>query len=185
VGADPQRPGIVHRLDRDVSGLMLVAKTQDAYDALTQQFRDRRIQKTYLALTYGSITEDEGDIKFRIARSTTKPRMAARPEGEEEGRAAWTHYQVQERRRTMTLVELEILSGRTHQIRAHLFAFHHPIIGDALYQPRRVAIRMKAPRLMLQSIKVSFFDPKSGERQTFSIPPVPEFAQLLASAPLT
>lgn len=183
IGEHPERPGIVHRLDREVSGLMVIAKTPRAYDDLQRQFRERIIGKRYLAFTHGRVRQEEGDIKFRIARSTTKARMVARPVQEHVGRAAWTHYRVDERRRHATLLELEILSGRTHQIRAHLQAIGHPIIGDALYATSKTSVRIHAPRLMLQSVFLAFHDPASGVRRSFSLQPDPSFAQMLASLP--
>lgn len=179
VGEDPNRPGIVHRLDREVSGLMIIAKNQDAFDFLKEQFGQRKIKKTYLALVHGEISQDFGDIKFRIARSTSKARMAARPQQEEEGKAAWTHYRVLERFRGATLVELEILSGRTHQIRAHMHALGHPVMGDALYALRRTDRNVKAPRLMLQSVGLTFIDPTHHEEQSFQLDPDPAFAALV------
>lgn len=178
VGEDPQRPGIVHRLDREVSGLMIVAKTQAAFDSLKSQFAGRKTKKTYLAFVYGNLPDVEGDIKFRIARSTSKARMAARPAGEEEGKAAWTHYRVKENFKGASLVELEILSGRTHQIRAHLQAMQTPVMGDILYSIARTQRNVKAPRLMLQSIGLEFDDPATGQHKTFELAPVPEFAEM-------
>jgi 23S rRNA pseudouridine1911/1915/1917 synthase len=178
VGEDPVRPGIVHRLDREVSGLMVVAKSQRAYDDLKRQFAERKVEKRYLALVYGRVMKDEGDIKLRIARSTSQARMAARPAHEAEGRAAWTHYRVRERLRGATLLDLEILSGRTHQIRAHLQAIGHPVVGDALYAPKKIPPRPVASRLMLQSVSLAFDDPASGERRSYSIPPDPAFREL-------
>ncbi len=178
VGEDPVRPGIIHRLDREVSGLMIIAKTQAAYDAFRIQFRDRVIKKRYLALVHGVIARDEGEIKFRIARSTTSARMAARPTNEEEGRAAWTHYHVLERFHGATLVELDILSGRTHQIRAHLHALGRPIMGDTLYVLKKTDRNVTPPRLMLQSVCLSFQDPTTGEEKTFTLAPDPAFAKL-------
>ncbi len=175
IGEDPQRPGIMHRLDREVSGLMVVARTQDAFDDLKNQFATHSVRKTYLAMCHGSLPAEEGDIKFRIARSSTQPRMAARPSGEEEGKAAWTHYRVKERFKGATLVELEILSGRTHQIRAHMQAMQCPIMGDDLYAIKRTERKVSAPRLMLQSVSLAFFDPSSGERKEFELAPIPEF----------
>ncbi len=187
VGENPERPGIVHRLDREVSGLMVIAKTPQAYESLQQQFAKHETKKTYLALVHGELPKDEGDIKFRIARSTSKARMAARPEHEDGGRAAWTHYVVKQRWVGATLVELEILSGRTHQIRAHLHALGHPIIGDPIYTLRKTDRNIVAPRLMLQSIGLEFRDPTDGDLRTFSLNPDPLFSSLLpppASKPL-
>lgn len=178
IGEDPERPGIVHRLDKDVSGLIVVARTQKGYDALKAQFAQHETEKAYLALVYGEIIKDEGDIKFRIARSKTRGRMAARPEHEVEGKAAWTHYKVVQRHRNATLLELQIISGRTHQIRAHMLAMNHPVIGDTLYTRSGLERNVKAPRLMLQCIRLAFTDPSTGERKEYELPPVPQFAAL-------
>jgi 23S rRNA pseudouridine1911/1915/1917 synthase len=178
LGENPERPGIVHRLDKDVSGLMVIPKTQAAFDHLKQQFAEHSVDKIYLALVHGEMSKDEGDIKFRIARSKTKARMAALPENEEGGRAAWTHYRVLTRFHNATEVELQILSGRTHQIRAHLFALGNPIVGDSLYTLRNPDRKIKGTRLMLQAISLAFTDPSTGERKSFSIPPDPTFEQI-------
>ena len=175
VGEDPSRPGIVHRIDREASGLMVIAKTQDAFDDLKRQFAEHTIEKRYLALVYGEMEKEEGDIKFKIARSKTKQRMAARPEQEEGGKVAWTHYRVLRRFRNATLLELEILTGRTHQIRTHLLAMNHPIIGDALYKRRREDRNIQAARLMLESVHLGFRDPATGEQKEFDLPHDPEF----------
>lgn len=180
VGESPDRPGIVHRLDREVSGLMVIAKTQAAYESLQRQFAEHKVEKMYLALVHGEIHKEEGDIKFRIARSSSKARMAARPSQEEEGRAAWTHYQIKEKFIGATLLELTILSGRTHQIRAHLHALGHGIMGDELYNHRRTDRNVKVPRLMLQSIALSFDDPSTGKRKTYQLDPDPAFTALVS-----
>lgn len=180
VGENPERPGIVHRLDREVSGLIVVAKTQHAYDELKKQFSQRTVKKSYLALVHGEMSHHEyGDIKFRIARSSTKERMAARPAKEEGGKAAWTHYRILERFIGATLLELEILSGRTHQIRAHLYALGHPVIGDKVYVLRRTDRSVKSPRLMLESVALEFTDPTSGERKSYALEPDPAFKELI------
>ncbi|MFH1078524.1 MAG: RluA family pseudouridine synthase [Patescibacteria group bacterium] len=178
IGDDPERPGIMHRLDRDVSGLMVVAKTQDAFDGLKRQFAEHSVDKRYLALVHGTINKDEDDIKFRIARSKTKARMAARPASEEDGKAAWTHYKVLRRFRTATLLELTILSGRTHQIRAHMLALGHPVVGDTLYMSqgqRPTSRKFGVTRLLLQAIHLSFVDPSTGETRAYDLAPDPAF----------
>ncbi|MFA4955252.1 MAG: RluA family pseudouridine synthase [Patescibacteria group bacterium] len=178
IGEDPERPGIMHRLDREVSGLMVVAKTQNAFDDLKHQFAEHSVDKIYLAMVYGEMREEEGDIKFRIARSKTKSRMAARPAHEEEGKAAWTHYRTLKRFKNASLLELSIFSGRTHQIRAHLLALNHPVIGDVLYGRKSEDRNIKAPRLMLQCIKLGFKDPKTHEDRVYELPPIKEFKEL-------
>lgn len=169
VGEDPSRPGIMHRLDREVSGLMVIAKNQNAFDDLKKQFAEHSTGKTYLALAHGNLPKDEGEIKFKIARSKQGGRMAARPEGDEQGKAAWTHYKVTKRFKNANLVELQIMSGRTHQIRAHLFAMSCPVVGDTLYTRKDIK-PIKTPRLLLQAVKLEFDDPKTQERQKFELP---------------
>ncbi|MCR4278486.1 MAG: RluA family pseudouridine synthase [bacterium] len=180
IGEDPSRPGIMHRLDKDVSGLMVIAKTQDAFDSLKKQFAEHSIQKTYLALAYGHVAHEEGDIKFRIARSKSKARMAALPESETDGQAAWTHYKIVKRFRTASLLELEIYTGRTHQIRAHLFGLGHPIVGDTLYAQSHTAKRIVTPRILLQAIRLSFKDPTTEKLETFTLTPDPAFENVMA-----
>ncbi len=175
IGEDPSRPGIMHRLDKDVSGLMVIAKTQNAFDNLKRQFAEHSVDKRYLALVHGVLPSDEGDIKLRIARSKTKARMAARPEHEKTGKAAWTHYKVIKRFDGATLVELSILSGRTHQIRAHMHGIGHPVMGDSLYILRQTDRNITTPRLLLQSISLSFNDPATGTRKHYSLPADPTF----------
>ena len=185
VGEDPSRPGIVHRLDKEVSGLMVVAKTAKGYESLKRQFAAHTVDKRYLALVQGEVTADHGELKFRIARSTDGTRMAARPEHEAEGKAAWTHYGVLRRIRGATLLELAIFSGRTHQIRAHLFAFGHPVIGDPLYRPRVPEKRTAGAPLLLQSAHLAFDDPATGERRNFDLAPLPAFRKVAETLGMT
>lgn len=170
VGEDPSRPGIVHRLDKEVGGLMVIAKTQEGFEHLKKQFAQHSVDKRYRALVYGEIPEEEGDLKFRIDRSRTKARMAAKPVQSEGGKAAWTHYTVVQRFHNATLLELTILSGRTHQIRAHLFAFNHPVIGDPLYTRRGLPRSIKAPHTLLQSTHLGFIDPATETLVEFDLP---------------
>ena len=181
IGGEPERPGIVHRLDREVSGLMVVAKTESTFENLQRQFAERKIEKTYLALVHGELSQDEGEIKFRIARSSTQARMAARPVDQKTGQAAWTHYLVKQRFVGATLVELRIFSGRTHQIRAHMHALGHPIIGDPLYTIRRTDRNLTAPRILLQSIGLSFTDPTTETRKSFTLEPDPAFKKVIST----
>lgn len=174
VGEDPSRPGIVHRLDRDVSGLMVIAKTQSAFDFLKKAFAQREVEKKYLAMVHGEISKEEDEIKLRIARSSSKPRMAARPP-KDGGKAAWTHYRVLERFVGATLVDVEILSGRTHQIRAHFHGIGHPIMGDTIYTRKQTDRNLVPPCLLLQSVHLAFNDPATGERETFDLTPDPAF----------
>jgi len=180
IGEDPSRPGIVHRIDKDVSGLMVVAKNQKAFDNLKQQFKDRKTHKKYFALVYGTLPAKTGEIKFRIARSTSKASMAALPENSTKGKAAWSHYQVIKEPNHLSLVELDIISGRTHQIRVHLNALKHPVVGDTLYKQKQYK-PIPATRLMLQSHELSFLDPATNDPLTFNIPLDPAINQLVES----
>ncbi len=170
VGEDPNRPGIVHRLDKDVSGLVVLAKTQTSFDNLKQQFQKRTISKRYRALVYGEVIPEEGEIRFRLDRSSKGYRMAARPENQV-GKAAITEFNVEKRFYNYTLLSLLIKTGRTHQIRAHCAAYNHPVVGDDLYGNNKDKIlnkKLKLGRVFLVATNLAFVDTK-GERQEFSI----------------
>lgn len=177
VGEDPNRPGIVHRLDRETSGLMLVGRNQLSFDNLKKQFQERDIEKEYLALVHGKLRDDVGQIKFRIARSARYARMAARPENQE-GKEAITEYEVVKRFVNATLVKVHILTGRTHQIRAHFHAFGHPVVGDPIYQIKGMKIRHAPPRLFLHAAKIGFKDLK-GQSREFESPLPKELEEYL------
>ncbi len=128
--AGVQRPGIVHRLDRDTSGLLMVAKNDGAQQSLMAQLKARRVKKTYLALVHGSVAAAVGRIEAPIGRDPKhRTRMAVVPDG----RDAVTGYRVRERFAGWTLLEVDLITGRTHQIRVHLDAIGHPVAGDAVY----------------------------------------------------
>jgi 23S rRNA pseudouridine1911/1915/1917 synthase len=125
------RPGIVHRLDRFTSGVLLVAKNDAAHQALAAQFAGRQVEKVYLALVHGTVKQETGRIDRPIARDPVRRiRMTARLD---EGRAAWSEYRVLRRFQGYTLLEVKIGTGRTHQIRVHLSSIGHPVVGDTLY----------------------------------------------------
>lgn len=151
VGDDSRRPGIVHRLDRDVSGLMVVAKTAPAFAHLKQQFQDRSIGKEYTAVAYGHFTHPDGVIKLPIGRSR-EGKFVAHPTVEgvayaHDDREATTHYRVVRTVGRHSLLTVTIDTGRTHQIRAHLSAIGHPIVGDELYRPRKAFLRFFSRRV--------------------------------------
>lgn len=158
------RPGIVHRLDKDTSGLLLVAKNDAAQLALSQQLQERAMEKHYRALVDGVFKEDTGRVEAPIARSRKdRKKMAVDPEGRE----AITDWQVLSRGRGVTLVDVHILTGRTHQIRVHMKHLGHPVCGDPMYGSPRGA---KVPRLMLHAYSLTFTHPTTGQRMTFTAP---------------
>lgn len=168
VGNDNQRHGIVHRLDRDVSGVMVTARTQAAFESLQKQFASRTITKEYRAIVHGTPSKTHDDIRFVIARSATHPsKMAARPE-HAEGKDAWTEYELIRSNRGLSELQVWIHTGRTHQIRAHFLAIGHPIVGDSMYNSSQYDSTKTYPRLFLHSHKLSFTHPTTGEKVAFT-----------------
>ena len=156
------RPGIVHRLDKDTSGLLLVAKNDASQLALSEQLSARSMEKHYRALVEGHGKEDSGRIEAAIARSKKdRKKMAV----DDEGREAITEWTVLQRGRGVTLLDVHILTGRTHQIRVHTKHIGHPVCGDPIYGSPRGA---KVPRLMLHAYSLTFTHPASGQRMTFT-----------------
>ncbi len=176
---DILRPGIVHRLDRNVSGLMVVARTQAMFDALSAQFRQHKILKIYTALVFGSPKSEEGTLTFRIGRSRHHGRMAARSAAGE-GKDATTTYDVLKRFATTTLLSVRILTGRTHQIRAHLFAAGFPVVGDQLYRIQHTVNVPPLDRIFLHASKLGFTD-LAGKPREFERPLPKELEQYLSS----
>ncbi len=200
------RPGIVHRLDRDTSGVMVVAKTDLAHQSLARQIKDRTAHRRYLALVHGDVAVDEGTVETRIGRDPAdRKRMAVLREG---GREAVTHYRVLERFTDFTLVECALRTGRTHQIRVHMAHLGHPVAGDPVYGPRRpkrfrremarvMAVESKEPYpeavealegQALHAYRLTFRHPTGGESLDF-VAPMPAdmeraVAQLRVRGPL-
>lgn len=158
------RFGIVHRLDKDASGLMIVARTKTGAAFFKHAFEHRELYKQYTALVYGKIFDDSGTISRPIARSTRFARMAARAPGQE-GKDAVSHWEVIERFANATLLRVTIETGRTHQIRAHLFGIGYPIVGDPLYKNPKLRIRPTPTRLMLHASLLRFTDPQGIARE--------------------
>lgn len=170
IGEDPMRPGLVHRLDREVSGLLVIAKTQDMFDHLKKQFKGRQIKKEYTALVYGTPQKPEGEISFNIDRSETIDyKMAAVPSQEERGRKAVTEFEVIERLGNYTLLKIKPKTGRTHQIRVHLNAYGLPIVGDQIYKPKKLKAKIKMGRIFLNAYYLGFKD-LNGEWKKFTVP---------------
>lgn len=180
VGDDPKRPGIVHRLDKDVSGVMAIAKTQAGFDHLKRQFQERTLTKEYLALVYGSLPKDHDVIKLLITRSKAKGRMVARPESQE-GKEAHTEYDVLDRLPTTTYVRVKILTGRTHQIRVHFQAIGYPVVGDKIYKVKGMKFRpIELNRLFLHATKLTL-RLMDGHEKTFEAGLPDELERLLRS----
>jgi len=177
IGEDPLRPGIVHRLDKEVSGLMVIAKTQDMFDHLKSQFKTRKIKKEYTALVYGTPAKSEGEIEFNIDRSVTAKRMAAVPANEQRGRKAVTGFEVLKKFLNYSLLKIKPLTGRTHQIRVHLNAFGLPVVGDRIYKPKKLKIKIKTDRPFLQAVYLGFFD-LNNDWQEYTLPLSPELQQI-------
>ena len=175
---DPTRPGIVHRLDRDTSGLLVVARTADAHAALTDALRLRTVTRRYRTLVWGHVAEPRGTVDAPIARSTREPTRMAVVVG---GREARTGYEVVARYdQPAEVTELVCLleTGRTHQIRVHLQAIGHAVVGDSRYGGVRPAL--SAPRQFLHAEHLAFRHPSSGERVAIDSPLPADLADLLA-----
>jgi len=167
------RPGIVHRLDRGTSGVMLVARNDAAHRALAAQFASRTTEKTYLALVEGRVSADSGRITKPIARDPVhRTRMTARLD---HGRDALTEYRVLQRFEKFTYLEVRIGTGRTHQIRAHLAALRHPVAGDKLYGAQL------AERIFLHAWRIGFDSPAAGQRVTVEAPLAAELQNWLGA----
>jgi 23S rRNA pseudouridine1911/1915/1917 synthase len=169
------RPGIVHRLDRFTSGVLLVAKNDASHQKLAAQFAGRQIEKVYLALVHGVVKAETGRIERPIARDPVhRARMTARLA---EGRAAWSEYRVLERFADFTLLEVRIGTGRTHQIRVHLASIKHPVVGDTLYG---APAQPQLGRFFLHAHRIRFHVP-SGDEIVVESPLAPELKAWLAT----
>lgn len=185
--AGVSRPGIVHRLDRDTSGLMVVAKNETAHENLTNQFRAREVFKSYVALAHGRITEDGGRIEQPIARD---PRHRTRMAVRQGGRTALSLFRVRYRYERFTLLDVEIRTGRTHQIRVHLAWLKHPVVGDEIYNggrdktvpDARLRARIKAlGRQFLHAEQIGFRHPRTNQELCFNAPLPQELTEFLES----
>ena len=163
------RPGIVHRIDKDTSGLIIVAKNDTAHINLSKQIQDRKVKKTYIALVRGVIKENEATINMPIGRSSKdRKKMAVTKDGKE----AITHFKVLKRYNGFTLLEVKIETGRTHQIRVHLSEIGYPIVGDEVYSNGKNPFGVKGQ--MLHAEKLELKHPRTGKDLTFEAP-VPKY----------
>jgi 23S rRNA pseudouridine1911/1915/1917 synthase len=165
-----QRPGLVHRLDKDTSGLLAVAKTDAAYRGLVGQLKTRKLSREYLALVKGKL-EEEGTVDAAIGRHLhARKRMAVRPES---GKEAVTHFMPIQVKEEVSLLLLKLETGRTHQIRAHMDFIGHPVLGDAVYGGGSTA----AERQMLHAFRISFVHPKTRKKVQLQADPPEDFVR--------
>lgn len=176
-GDEPDRPGIVHRLDRGTSGLMVVARDNETHAALQEMIRSRKIDRIYLGLADGRFRSRTGTIDAPIGRASRKRhRMAVNGAAPREAR---THFEVKESLRRDTLLEVKLETGRTHQIRVHLEAIKHPLIGDPTYGGPE---RYELTRPFLHSARLAFKHPGTGEESVFEAPLPTDLARALEEA---
>lgn len=187
----PLRPGIVHRLDKDTPGLMVVAKNDHAHRHLVAQLESREIERTYQALIWGHPRDQEGSVDAALDRD---PHSRIKISVQSDGKHAVTHYKALEHYHFASLLELKLETGRTHQIRVHMRHMGHPIVGDPLYDGREVCLSRTAPlerdlatkllelapAQLLQAVKLSLIHPTTGERLTFKAPLEKPFSKALA-----
>lgn len=167
------RPGIVHRIDKDTSGLLMIAKNDRAHQALAEELKDKKSLRKYLAIVHGNISNDRGVIEAPIGRSEKDRKKQAVMA---KGKPALTHFKVLERFGNYTLVELTLETGRTHQIRVHMAYIGHPVAGDPLYGPRKT---LKGNGQFLHAQTLGFTHPTTGESLRFSVEPPAIFQETL------
>jgi 23S rRNA pseudouridine1911/1915/1917 synthase len=177
--SNEKRPGIVHRLDKETSGVILVAKHDRALDYLQTQFKERTIKKEYLALVDGHIKPENALIDAPIGRDTRQRKKMAviRPNSSATSRPAQTQYKLEMEYEDFSLVRCFPFTGRTHQIRVHLAYAGYPIVGDAVYGRRKQQMKLK--RHFLHAAKITFQRPSDGETLSFEAPLPPELQQIL------
>lgn len=170
------RPGIVHRLDKETSGLMVVAKTQAAYQSLSTQFAEREVSKVYSALVMGTPEPPKGQIDAAIGRHPVhRTRMACR----KQGRSALSEYEVRESCGQAALVDVRIHTGRTHQVRVHMQSIGHSLLGDSIYGYKGLGFGIQVPRVMLHASLLGFAHPESGMALQFASPLPADFEAVI------
>ena len=169
------RPGIVHRLDKDTSGLILVAENDKAHTVMSEQFKSRTMEKHYRAVAFGSFSQDTDLIDAPIARHPVdRKKMAVVPDG----KPSQTEWRVIERLRGATYLDVHLLTGRTHQIRVHMQSVGHPLLGDKIYAPH-IKTSVHVPRLMLHAYSLAFTHPVTGEHMELTAPIPEQFSTVL------
>ena len=179
-GDDPDRPGIVHRLDRDTSGLLVVARSQAVFDALQEAIRHRDVERRYLALVKGRPRSRTGRIDAPLGRD--RQRRTVMSSRTDHPRASVTHFHVLERLPRTALLEVRLETGRTHQIRAHLAAIGHPVVGDPQYGGRDSGQRLGLERQFLHSARLMFTHPATGENLACESKPPADLRRALDAA---
>lgn len=170
------RPGIVHRLDKDTTGLLVVAKNDRSQESLARQIKDREVKRQYLALVHGNPPVETGIVDAPIGRHPVdRKRMAVNTKT---GRAAITRFRVLERFGDYSLLECRLETGRTHQIRVHLSYIGHPVVGDPVYGTRKAHLGLKAQAL--HAVKLGFTHPRTGEYMEFTAEPPEEMREAIA-----
>ena len=191
---DDIRPGLVHRIDKDTSGLLIIGKTERAMTHLSQQFFHHTIERSYLALVWGAFADDAGTVRGHVGRSLRDRKVQAVYPGGEYGKAAVTHYRVLQRYGPVTLLECRLETGRTHQIRAHMQHIGHPLFGDATYGGDRIRAGQATgsykafaenalallPRQALHARSLGFIHPATGQPMQFEVELAADFAAVLA-----
>jgi 23S rRNA pseudouridine1911/1915/1917 synthase len=176
------RAGIVHRLDKDTSGLMVVAKTLEAQTQLVRDLQARTVKRIYWAVARGVFERREGDVEAPIGRHPTqRTRMAVVAETSTAGKPALTHWSVLEQFDQCAWVECRLATGRTHQIRVHLAHIGHPLVGDPVYGGRGRTVQPAFHRQALHAVRLGLVHPRSGEALEWEAPPPADFLELLAS----
>ena len=166
-----ERPGVVHRIDKDTSGLLLVAKTDRAHLSLSEQIAAHSVDRAYRAIVIGHMKQNEGDVDAPIGRHPTdRKKMAIVPNG----KPAKTHWRVLEELKGASLLECALSTGRTHQIRVHMASLGHPVLGDPVYGPKKSPYPVGGGQL-LHAGRIGFTHPETGERMTFEAEPEERF----------
>jgi len=165
------RPGIVHRIDKDTSGLLLVAKNDFAHLALSEQIKEHSVQRAYMAIAIGGFREEGGTVEGPIGRHPVDRKKMAIVPG---GRDAVTHWRVLQPLKGATLLECRLTTGRTHQIRVHMASIGHPLLGDPLYGPKKMPHPVSGGQL-LHAFRIGFVHPRTGEEMLFEAPPEERF----------
>lgn len=169
------RPGIVHRIDMDTTGLLIVCKNDKAHSAIAEQLKEHSITRRYRAIVHGVVKEDEGTVNAPIGRHPVdRKKMSI---NEKNGREAVTHYRVLERFRQFTYIECQLETGRTHQIRVHMASIHHPLLGDAVYGPAKCPYKLQGQTLHAGVLGI--VHPVTGEYMEFEAPLPEYFEELL------